>query len=950
MEAIEKIFDIMRYGAENYHKLMRNKVNRILMVSSVYDAFTFEKDGKLSDRLYGEFRKLDLSSNPEFVNVSTAAQAIDAIKHESFDLVITLLRIGSMSVFDFSKKVKQIAPDLSLVLLLNIPSDVTIVERNRNQMSAIDEVYLWNGDINLFLAIIKQIEDRLNFENDFSICDIPMILLVEDSIAYYSKFLPLLYSEIMQQTQRLIKSELDDLQKRYHMKARAKVLMVHNYEDAVSIFEKYKKQLFLVISDVRYPKSGEICKDAGLQLIRKVKDMGLDIPCILQSSEENNRSLASELSVSFLNKHSQTLLIDLRFVLVEYLGYGDFVFRNYHREECQRAGKISDFISILNEVNDECIRYHAERNHFSRWFTAHGFLQMAQELKKKRLSDFSCMEEVRVYLKDIYSNVYRSRFRGKVIQYDEKNISRKNQVMLLTEGSFGGKGRGITFLNALVAAVRRESDVHDFEIVIPSTYIIGTDGMVEFTQKNGYPDMDDEIEKEKYFTNSELPDVLNDRLYAIVERIHNPLVVRSSGLLEDTLSIPVSGLYETVFVSNSNKDIRVRFEELKQAVRKVYHSLYRKDAQDFLRTVNYLMQNESMAVIIQEAAGSGKCGYYFPDVSGILRSPFYEQTQTPSVSLCQGFGTAFESQQAFHSCISDSGRADSCKLKFSPDYTASQRLISVVNTKDHCIEENDIYEFFRGLKDSGQCSGISEVYKRIEEVYDDLIGTMTLYSGLIENFLQTSVEIEFSLELANDPNKRNKIYLLQIKPFSRIQHKLNDFSMKNYDIKPDILITNCYGHGIIDNINTIVLHKIIPENVEEAWMLVEELAEINSEMKKIDEEYIFIGIGKWGGRLKDRSIPANALNISHARVFINILEEVDSSFYFTHFFYNLNVLDTVYMQTVPQPRKDVINIEKIKENSYTDELKFFDIIRISGEPRIIMNGRDSTFKFYSNLS
>ena len=950
MEALEKLFDIMRYGPEGYHLLMQQKVNRILMVSSVYDAFTFEKDGKLSDRLYGEYRKLDLSSNPEFVNVSTADQALDAIAREKFDLVITLLRIGEMSVFDFSAKIKHIDPSLNIVLLLNIPSDISIVERNRNQMSSIDEVYLWNGDINLFLAIIKQVEDRLNFEFDLGKCDIPLILLVEDSIAYYSKFLPILYTEIMLQTQKLIKSELDDLQKRYHMKARAKVLMVHNFEDAVYYLDKYSRQLSLVISDVRYPKSGELCKDAGLHLIRKVKGYGNDIPCILQSSEEHNRNLATEMSVSFLNKYSDTLLKDLRFVLVEFLGYGMFVFKDSSGRECKRASTISDFINILNNVDNECVRYHAERNHFSRWFTAHGFLRMAEQLRKKRLTDFSCMEEVKLYLKDVYYDIYRSKFQGKVIQYDAKNIGKTNQVMILSEGSFGGKGRGITFLNALTAAVSNESIVNDFEVIIPSTFIIGTDEMVEFFHLNGYPDFESEEEREKYFLNGELTDKLNNRLFSIVERTTKPLIVRSSGLLEDTLSIPVAGLYESIFISNSCLDVNARFDELKTAVKKVYLSLYRSEVQNFLRSVNYLMQNEKMAVIIQEVAGSKKCDYYFPDVSGLLRSSFFEQTSIPSVSLCLGLGTALEEHQTFYSCVADSGRPESCRIIHASSKNSVQKKISVINLKKQSIENHELSCFMKKFDSDDSCNDVEKIYDQISLKYDKLINTLTLYLGLIENFLQTSVEIEFSLEFSGKSGGRDKVFLLQIKPFSKIQYDLNEFDLKNYGNEPDLLITNCFGHGIIDNIKTIIVQTSVPQSEVESEKLIKEIADFNREMKNISTEYILIGKGTWGGRTYNNNIPVNALDLSHARVFINILDHIDDGFYFTHFFYNLNVMDTVYMQTVVNPQRDIINLTRLREKSSSRKSEFFEVLVVSGETKIIMNGRNNTFKLYSEFN
>ncbi|MBC8525360.1 MAG: hypothetical protein H8D22_00590, partial [Candidatus Cloacimonetes bacterium] len=372
MEKLNYYYNKFKFGEDNFHNLMRNRVREILLVSTFYDAFIFEQDGRLSEQIYGEYRQLNLSTAPRITSVPTGRQAIKMLEERSFDLVITMMRIGEITPFELGKRIKEKYPDLPILLLLNVQSDISLVKKNANEMQFIDDVFIWHGDAKLFLAMVKSVEDKRNIEYDTKNGFVRVVLLIEDSIIYYSMFLPLLYAEILQQTQLLISEELNDINKRLRMRARPKVILVHNYEDAVKYLEKYKEYLVSVISDVGFSNKEVIDPQAGIKLINKIKMEDYDIPVILQSSEIENAEKAKELGADFLHKQSKTLLQDLKLIVKRNLGYGDFIFRNRQEEEIGRARTIWEFENKLRTVPVESLLYHSEKNHFSGWLVAHG--------------------------------------------------------------------------------------------------------------------------------------------------------------------------------------------------------------------------------------------------------------------------------------------------------------------------------------------------------------------------------------------------------------------------------------------------------------------------------------------------------------------------------------------------------------------------------------------------
>ena len=391
-----------KFGEDNFHELMKKKVNEILLVSTFYDAYIFEQDGRLSEQIHGEYMQLNLSTAPRITSVPTGVQALELLKTKKFDLVITMMRIGEISPFKLSKKIKQDYPDLPILLLLNVSNDVGLIDKESEEMKHIDNVFSWNGDSKIFLTMIKYVEDKWNVKNDTEIGHVRVVLLVEDSIHYYSMFHPLLYSEILKQTQRLISEELNDINKRYRMRGRPKVLLCHTFEEAINTYEQYKEYVIAIISDIRYNYRGKIHPKAGIKLIRHMQMHNMDCPILLQSSELENEKDALKLGVSFLNKNSKTLLHDLQKFILGNLGFGDFVFRDKDGNELDRARSLEIFGEKLKTVPDESLIFHSTHNHFSAWLTAHSEFLFSKRLKTINVEDFGDISDFRKTLINIF--------------------------------------------------------------------------------------------------------------------------------------------------------------------------------------------------------------------------------------------------------------------------------------------------------------------------------------------------------------------------------------------------------------------------------------------------------------------------------------------------------------------------------------------------------------------
>ncbi len=977
LKELDYYYNKFKFGEDTFHNLMKNRIREILLISTFYDAFIFEQDGRLSEQIFGEYRQLNLSTAPRITSVPTGEQALKMLAEGSYDLVITMMRIGEISPFELSKRIKEMYPNLPILLLLNVQSDISLITKHPDKMKYIDDVFLWNGDTKLFLAMVKQEEDRRNIEYDTKIGFVRVILLVEDSIIYYSIFLPILYAEVLQQTQRLISEELNDINKRLRMRARPKVILVHNYEDAVKYLEKYKEYMVGVISDVKFLNKGIIDPQAGIKLINKIKIGDYDIPVILQSSDIENAEKAKKLGVHFLNKQSKTLLHDLKQIMKRDLGYGDFIFRNRQNHKIGRARTMWEFENKLRTITNESILYHSEKNQFSGWLIAHGEIQVARKIRPIQIKDFKNAKELRKHLLEVFRFVRHSRTKGKIINFEPSTLGDVDHVIKLAEGSLGGKGRGLAFLNALLVTMEFEKQFPGINISLPSTAIIGTNEFDTFINQNDigeriFAKSDNEIQE--IFIEGELSRELTEKLKIYIKKIKNPIAVRSSGLLEDSQSQPFAGIYQTYLLPNNNKDKKVRLKQLMNAVKLVFSSVYLESARNYIESINYKVEEEKMAVILQEMVGSNFSGYFYPNISGVGESYNFYPTSNLKISdgvslLAVGLGkSVVEGEQNYRFCpkhpkmeavspkemIRDSQKyfyainmkRDDFNLLDGDESTLSR--ISIKEAEKHGSIQHlvSVWDY----QNNRMVDGLSAKGLRVVTFADVLKYNYFPLAKIIEQILEIGekamgvpVEIEFAVDLTKDEEKQIKptFYVLQIRPLTI---NLEEISIDSDKVDKNSLLLyteNGLGNGIIKNIYDVIY--INPEKFDKTKTILmkSEITQLNNKMKKEDLEYILIGPGRWGSRDQFLGIPVKWADIYKAKIVIETSLEgfiVDAS-QGTHFFHNLVAMDVGYLNIPYASKKDFIDWDWLNNQNVVEKTDYFIHIRVDHPLVIKMDGR-----------
>ncbi|MDN5280181.1 MAG: hypothetical protein PWR01_4146, partial [Clostridiales bacterium] len=601
-EELLQVFKKYKSDSEIFHDLMRFKVRELLLVATIYDAYALEQDGLLAEKIFGEYFHLNLTSAPRITSVTSTEEAMEMLEKRQFHMVVVLSRLNKVEMVKTGEIVKKAYPDLPVLLLLNDNSDLESVATRNDMCRFFDNVFVWNGNSEIFLAMIKYVEDRKNAERDTQIAQVRIILLVEDSIRYYSRYLPHLYSELIRQTSKLVEEEMqEETKKVLKMRCRPKIILATNYEEAMELFEYYRDYLLCVISDVKYHKDGILDEEAGIKLGRRLKELQPDLPVLLQSSEPNIESAANRIGASFIHKESQFLSKRLSKFFYRNLGFGDFVFRNAKGEEITRARTMADFRNCLRIVPPESIEYHASRNHFSTWLLARGEVQTAKVVSRIHVTEFEKVEALRDFLINMGNWVFRMKTRGKVISFDKSFIGEaRHHISKLAEGSIGGKARGIAFMNYLLYNSTMLEAVPDIIIRIPETFIIGLDEFSNFIAMNDLAEFiaserDYELIKRR-FLDSRLSEKITNRLRIVLQKINYPLAIRSSGVLEDSVSHSMSGLYETFFLPNNHPDLEVRLRQVEDAIKLVYASVYSKEAREYFDAINYNIEEEKMAV------------------------------------------------------------------------------------------------------------------------------------------------------------------------------------------------------------------------------------------------------------------------------------------------------------------------------------------------------------------
>ena len=943
----------------DYDSLMGYRVRRILMICSNYDAFILEEDGQIESRIYKEYIDLNLSTPPTFLWVQTSAEAREMLQTTvGIDMIICMYNTGDNDVFTLASDLKKEGRSLPFVLLTHFSKEVYRRLASLDT-SAIDYMFSWHGNADLIVAIIKLFEDLKNADNDILRVGVQSILLVEDSVRYYSTYLPELYRMVLKQSSEFLKETLNEQQKKHMKRSRPKILLATNLDDAMAMYEKYKSNLLGVISDVGFcvhrdetPEQEKL--DAGLDLVRHIKADDPMMPVLLQSSQESISSVAEELGVGFLRKYSKTLMIQLYEYIKEEFAFGEFVFRDSSRMEYGRAANLKELEILMREVPDEVLLANTSKNMLSKWFMARGLFTLGGTFKKVLESQFSNTTELRAYISQQIHDYHALTGRGVIAHFEADTYGRHIWFSRMGEGSLGGKARGLAFLNSLVYKHQLADKYDNVKISIPRTVVIATDYFDQFIIENDLQYVidsdvsDEEILSE--FVSSRLPEPLVEELRAFLETTRSPLAVRSSSKLEDSSYQPFAGVYSTYMIPLvENRDQMLRM--LGKAIKSVYASVFYSGSRTYIQTTGNLLSEEKMAVVVQSICGSEHDGLYYPMLSGVARSVnFYpignEKAEDGIVDLAFGLGKT----------VVDGGNS----LRFSPKYPKkilqlsevklalrdTQKMMYALDLRPGAfkISKNegvnlahsqvaDILPHFShpelvastfSIENNRMLPGISAKGPRVIS-FDAILkyGRYPL-AQIIKDILEIckkelmcDIEMEFAADIEQkETGLRLNVKLLQVRPVGEYSSD-NSVSIDKVSEEMDHVLvrsSKALGSGRVDGI-THILH--VPSDIFDSAKTQEmaaEIAQFNSQVKKEGGSYLLIGPGRWGSSDPWLGIPVMWSEISEARM---IVESAIPGYQIepsqgTHFFQNITSLGVGYL-TIDTVRKDgLIDEEKIE--------------------------------------
>jgi len=962
---------------DSFRALMPNRVRQILLVSTLYDAFVLEEDGPLGEKIWDQYVEMRLTMVPRLRRVSNARDALDQIETETIDLVIVMTRLPDADPTEFAEDVKRCRPDLPVILIVGDPSELKRLPPPDARKS-IDKVFLWNNDPQLFLAIIKFVEDRLNVDHDTKLGGVRVILLVEDSITYYSAFLPALYRSIVELTRNLMAQGLNNLHRQLRLRLRAKVLLAETYEEAVALFEMHRPYMLGVISDVKYWRGGRQDEHAGFDLAQYVREQVEDLPLLLQSSEsEGARDRAHALDAEFLDKNSPSLIDEFRTFLSDYMGFGDFVFRMPDGTPVAKARTIDDLAQQLRSVPAASLVWHAERNHFSHWLVARAEVRIASLLRPRKVTEFDDPEGLRKYIIGTIEGIQTDNRSDVVSQFSASQLSRPNAFMHLGEGSMGGKGRGIAFLRYLLARSKFPSRYPDVQIDVPQTVVIGADEFLRFLESNNLrraamraESIDDLAPK---FLAARLHRGLTDNLSSFVRRVRGPLAVRSSSLLEDSHLQPFAGLYTTTMVPNNAANPKERLAQLRQAIKLVWLSTFTADSKAYFKSTAHRLEDEQMAVVIQRVVGRDHGDLFYPTYSGVAQSyNFYPVSHMrpedgvaeialglgktvveggASVRFCPAYPGVFpqyprpqdwlkSSQRQFYALqlgpppdawIRDpDATLEHCDLVVAERHGELDHVASTFSVDDLVIRDSLSYKGPRIVS-------FAPVLK-----YDALP-----LPALLVDLLQTCqdafgcpVEIEFAGNLGPRGTKPT-FSLLQVRPFittgNREQVEVTEQDLRNAWCQT----FRALGNGVRDDLYDIVYVRRDAFDRARTLAIAEEIGALNHKLVRDSRPYILIGFGRWGSSDPWLGIGVTWAQIAGVGVFVEAgLPDfnVDPS-QGTHFFQNLTSLGVGFLSVPANAAQAAVDWDWLEAQPIHELGKHVCHVRLDTPAEVRIDGR-----------
>jgi len=978
-QLLQQFLDKHNASRDIFHDLMPFKVHEILLVATLYDAYSIEGEGRFSDHILGEYHQLNLTSMPRVIGVSSQDEAFERLKYKHFDLIIVMMGMDKKTPLKTACRIKEIYPYIPVFLLLNNNRDYEYLENKTEYLKAVDHVYVWNGDSKVFFAMVKLLEDKVNADNDTRIGLTRVILLVEDSPMYYSRYLPLLYSVVLEQTQRIIEDvSTDDLYKVLKLRARPKILLASTYEEALRIFTKYKEYLLCVISDVRFPRNGKLDEMAGVDFIRFVKNEISNLPAVLQSSDPENAELAHRLKAVFIDKNSESLIQELKSFINYHLGFGHFVYRDQQGKQIAVAKSMREFEQYLRTVPEESLVYHGVKNHFSLWLMARGEIQIAKIINPLKITDFNSPEELREFLIKIIHKYRNEKEKGKIVNFDETAVLDESNIVNFAGGSLGGKGRGLAFINTLIYHFGFSRLTPNIRIRTPRTSIIGTDEFDIFMERNHLYDVvyheTDYDRIRQAFLNADISYNLEKKLKIFLKLITHPLAIRSSSLFEDSLMQPFSGVFETYLLPNNHPDFEERYRQAVHAIKLVYASIYSNDARTYFKAINHKIEEEKMAIVMQEVVGNQYGEAYYPHISGTAQS--YNYYPIAHMKPEEGLAIAAVGLGQY---VVEGERA----YRFSPSYP---RLDILTPEELHKNTQVRFYAVNMGKKkidplegeDAGLvCLDISEAEKQgtlkhVASVYDPvndrlepgldangprvinfanilkydyvpLANTIKVILDVVQEALGSPVEIEYAVDLEKDEDGLASFYLLQIKPMvgSRTDYAVDIDQIPRKDIL--LFSQQSMGNGLINNIQDVIYVEPGMFDKTKTREMTHEIEKINAAMLDQGRKYILIGPGRWGTRDPFIGIPVVWSQISNAGVIVEMsMEEfpLDASLG-SHFFHNVTSMNVGYLSVNHKSPGDFINWDIIGEQELIEKKKYFRHVRFARPLQVKMDGKKS---------
>ena len=976
-----------KLASESYLKdtafwnLMQRRIFNVLLVATPYDAFMLEEDGRLEEQIYFEYTSLNLSSPPRFTQVSDYEEAFEELSQKRYDLVIAMPGVDISETFVSARKVKELYPDVAYVVLTPFSREVSR-RLAKEDFTGVDFVFSWLGNVDLLVAIIKLLEDYLNVENDVNQVGVQLIMLVEDSVRFYSSILPTLYKFLLQQSRDFSTEALNEHEQMLRMRGRPKVMLARNYEEAMQIYEHYGDHMLGVISDVSFAREGKKDSQAGLRLANELRRRNRNLPIIIESSEVSNASKVAEFGGTFLDKNSKKLPVDLGQAILDNFGFGDFIIRNPKTGEV--ISRIKDLRGLQNSIFDiptESLYYHANHDDISRWLYSRALFPIAEVLTEHTFDDITEEQTVRQTVFDAIVKYRRMKNRGVVAIFKRDRFDHYSNFARIGQGSLGGKGRGLAFIDSII---KKNPEFDNFEGVseqIPRTVVLCTDIFDQFMKENKlYPIAlsscsDEEILQ--HFLAATLPRRLAYDFYALFDVIDGPLAIRSSSLLEDSHYQPFAGIYSTYMIPHLT-DKRAMLKQLSDAIKGVYASVFFTDSKAYMQATSNVIDQEKMAVIIQEVVGSTHDGYFYPSFSGVGRSPNYypvneERAEDGVCEIAVGLGKY----------IVDGGMA----LRFSPKHPRNVLQTSTLDlalrdtqTTFYAINESEAVENFKvddgfnitrlRVQDAamqGHLKYMVSTYNPFDEMIVDndmgrgrkvvtfanilshevfplaKIADSMLHKGQLA--MNRPVEIEFA-GMIGSPEQMKKgekghLYWLQIRPIVDRKEMLDEEIMHTEPDKVLLYSTRALGHGMMDNITAVVFVKPEAFSMSNNLLIASEIEKINRNFTEKEENYILIGIGRWGSSDSALGIPVKWPHISAAKLIVEL--SVPGSYIEpsqgTHFFQNLTSFGVGYFTLDTGDKDTIFAGDYLAEMPAEYESDNVRIVRFAQPLTVAINGR-----------